>query len=58
MNDLNDLEDAVYNVLKKTSTGLLIVVAENLTKMESETKVAELTDNGVSPERIKVQRVS
>ena len=57
MNDLNDLEDAVYNVLKKTSTGLLIVVAENLTKMESETKVAELTDNGVNPEKIKVQRV-
>ena len=57
MNDLNDIEGAVYNVLKKTSTGLLTVVAENLTKMESETKVAELTDNGVNPERIKVQRV-
>ena len=57
MNDLNDLEDAVYNVLKKTSTGLLIVL-KILLKMESETKVAELTDNGVSPERIKVQRVS
>ena len=53
---MENSEISLYNVLEET-TGLLTVVAENLTKMESETKVGELIDNGVNPERIKVQRV-
>ena len=54
---MENSENSIYNILEETTMGLT-VVAENLTKEEAQTKVAELTNDGVNPERIKVQRVS
>ena len=54
---MENLEIPLYNVLEETTMGLT-VVAEGLTKAQAQAKVAELTNDGVSPERIKIQRVS
>ena len=54
---MENTESATYNILEETTMGFT-VVAENLTKAQAQTKVAELTNDGVNPERIKVQRVS
>ena len=54
---MENLEISLYNVLEETTMGLT-VVAESLTKAQAQAKVAELTNDGVNPQRIKVQRVS
>ena len=54
---MENSEISLYNVLEETTMGLT-VVAEGLTKAQAQAKVAELTNDGVSPERIKIQRVS
>tara|TARA_B100001939_G_scaffold47384_2_gene36860 strand:+ start:4194 stop:4358 length:165 start_codon:yes stop_codon:yes gene_type:complete len=54
---MENLEIPLYNVLEETTMGLTII-AENLTKEQTQAKFDELTNDGVSPERIKIQRVS
>ena len=54
---MENSENAIYNILEETTMGLT-VVAESLTKAQAQAKVAELTNDGVNPQRIKVQRVS
>ena len=54
---MENAENAIYNILEETTMGFTIV-AESLTKAQAKAKIDELTNDGVSPERIKVQRVS
>jgi len=54
---MENAEIARYNILEETTMGFTIV-AENLTKAQAQAKFNELTNDGVSPERIKIQRVS
>ena len=54
---MENSESATYNILEETTMGFTIV-AESLTKAQAKAKIDELTNDGVSPERIKIQRVS
>ena len=54
---MENSEIALYDVLEETTVGFT-VVGKNLTKAQSQAKIAELTDDGVNPQRIKVQRAS
>lgn len=51
------MEKQKYNVLEETTMGFT-VIAENLTKEEAKSKIEELSNDGVNPSRIKIQRVS
>ena len=50
------IEEPRYNVLEETTMGFS-VVGENLTKDHAKKVIDDLTNDGVNPERIKVQRV-
>ena len=54
--DSTPVEEPKYNVLEETTMGFS-VVAENLPKDQAKKVIDDLTNDGVSPERIKVQRV-
>lgn len=54
--DSTSIEEPKYNVLEETTMGFS-VVGENLTKDQAKKVIHELTNDGVNPERIKVQRV-
>ena len=54
--DSTSPEEPKYNVLEETTMGFS-VVAENLPKDQAKKLIDELTNDGVNPQRIKVQRV-
>ena len=54
--DSTSLEEPKYNVLEETTMGFS-VVAKNLPKDQAKKLIDELTNDGVNPQRIKVQRV-
>lgn len=55
-NNSNPPEEPKYNVLEETTMGFS-VVDENLTKDQAKKVINELTNDGVNPARIKIERV-
>jgi hypothetical protein len=55
--NLTSAKEPKYNILENSTMGFSVVF-ENLTKSEAQNKINEMTNDGVNPERIKIQRVS
>ena len=50
-------QEPLYNLIEDTTSGD-VVIEENLTKAQARAKIEELANDGVNPQRIKIQRVS